>query len=437
LLASALLNWAATLLSTLALAQADAGLVSPLFTFNPAVTLLLAWTALGETPGLRQSIGVAVVLFGAYLLDVEEARTGLLAPVRVLLGRPGTLVAIIASTLWGATAVLEKLAIEQVTPPSGSLVALLGTVLLVVFLTPGVLRPSQPENPSPTRGIWQGLRPHARALFAAIVLAGVALLFGFTAIALGLVGYVTTLFKFSAIFTILWARWFLGEGQVRRRDIFGWNYILMPRLPGRSLADQEMKRRLPEPARQSIARALGATLAELHTLTWPCVGDYDLATETIQPFEQSYAEHVLARLRGALASCVRATARTTAADIAWVEHVIAQGQDALHEPIQPCFVHGDYQESNVLVEGSGEQWQVSGVFDPYPGFKDPESDLSRPLAAYLDERPALAQEFLCAYSKQQPLRPGWKERFLSTCSWTVWRCGSGPSGRRGSGGRNA
>jgi hygromycin-B 7''-O-kinase len=197
----------------------------------------------------------------------------------------------------------------------------------------------------------------------------------------------------------------------RRSDIFGWNYILMPRLPGRSLADQEMKWHLPEQARQSIARALGATLAELHTLTWPYVGDYDLATETIQPLEQSSASHVLARLRGALASCVRATARTTAADIAWVEHVIAQGQDALHEPFQPCFVHGDYQESNVLVEGSGEQWQVSGVFDLYPGFKDPESDLSRPLATYLDERPALAQEFLHAYSRQQPLRPGWQERF--------------------------
>jgi uncharacterized membrane protein len=49
LVASALLNWAATLLATLALAQADASLVSPLLTFNPAFKLLLAWPALGET----------------------------------------------------------------------------------------------------------------------------------------------------------------------------------------------------------------------------------------------------------------------------------------------------------------------------------------------------------------------------------------------------
>ncbi len=217
LVASALLNWAATLLSTIALARADASLVSPLLTFNPAFTLLLAWPTLGETPGLRQTIGVALVLFGAYLLEVEEVRTGLLAPLRVLLQRAGTLLAIVASALWGATTVLEKLAIERVTPSSGPLVALLGTFLLVVLLTPGVLRLSQPERLSPSRGTWQGLRPHARALFAAIALAGVAPLFGFTAIALDLVGYVTTLFKLSALFTILWARVFLGEGQMRSR----------------------------------------------------------------------------------------------------------------------------------------------------------------------------------------------------------------------------
>ena len=42
LLASVVLNWAATLLSTIALEKADASLVSPLLTFNPAFTLLFA-----------------------------------------------------------------------------------------------------------------------------------------------------------------------------------------------------------------------------------------------------------------------------------------------------------------------------------------------------------------------------------------------------------
>jgi uncharacterized membrane protein len=46
----------------------------------------------------------------------------------------------------------------------------------------------------------------------------VAPLFGFTAaIALGLVGYVTVLFKLSAALTILWARFFLSEGDVHQQ----------------------------------------------------------------------------------------------------------------------------------------------------------------------------------------------------------------------------
>ena len=98
--------------------------------------MLIAWVAIGETPGLRQTIGVAVLLLGAYFLEIEEARTGLLTPLKVLLRHPGTMLAVIASAMWGTTTVLEKLAIEHMTPPSGPFVALTGTLLLVLFLTP-------------------------------------------------------------------------------------------------------------------------------------------------------------------------------------------------------------------------------------------------------------------------------------------------------------
>lgn len=217
LLASVVLNWAATLLSTYALEKADASLVSPLLTFNPAFTLLIAWGTIGETPGLRETIGVAVILCGTYLLEVEEARTGLLTPLKVLLRRPGALLAIIASVLWGTTTVLEKLAIEHTTPQSGSFVALTGTALMVVLLTPGAFLASGRRETAEQKRGWYGLCMHPRALPLAVLIAGIAPIFGFTAIALGLVGYVTALFKLSAVFTIVWAWLFLGEGNIRQR----------------------------------------------------------------------------------------------------------------------------------------------------------------------------------------------------------------------------
>jgi drug/metabolite transporter (DMT)-like permease len=217
LLASVALNWAATLLSTMALDKADASLVSPLLTFNPAFTLLVAWLTLGEIPGVRQMAGVVVILLGAYLLEVEETRTGLLAPLHALVHLPGALLAVIASALWGTTTVLEKLSIEHMTPPSGPAVALLGTFLMVLLLTPGALWSPGRGGSAARQSRLKGLRAHPRALALAVLIAGIAPLFGFTAIALGLVGYVTALFKLSAVLTILWARVFLHEGHIRER----------------------------------------------------------------------------------------------------------------------------------------------------------------------------------------------------------------------------
>src|SRR5260370_371872 len=139
------------------------------------------------------------------------------APLSALVHRPGSLLAIIASALWGITTVLEKLAIEHVTPPSGPLVALAGTLLTVTLPTPSAFfSQRRADVPAPKQPLG-GLGRHRRAYFGAVLIAGIAPLFGFTAIAGGLVGYVTALFKLGAVFTLLWARLFLGEGQARSR----------------------------------------------------------------------------------------------------------------------------------------------------------------------------------------------------------------------------
>src|SRR5205085_387359 len=129
---------------------------------------------------------VVIILCGAYLLEVEQARTGLLAPLQVLMRAPGAILAVLASALWGTTTVLEKLAIDHLSPPSGPLVALLGTILLVMLLTPGIWFSHRNNEHHAPVDSWKGFRMHPRALISAVILSGVAPLFGFTAIALGL-----------------------------------------------------------------------------------------------------------------------------------------------------------------------------------------------------------------------------------------------------------
>lgn len=69
ILASATLNVLAHLASACSLKLADATLVTPLLTFSPVFTVLVAALLLGERPGARGLLGLMLVLVGAYGLN--------------------------------------------------------------------------------------------------------------------------------------------------------------------------------------------------------------------------------------------------------------------------------------------------------------------------------------------------------------------------------
>lgn len=82
-----------------------------------------------------------------------------------------------------------------------------------MLLTPGAFWGGHRADSSLPKHPLGGLERHPRAF----LVAGIAPLFGFTAIATSLVGCVTALFKLSSVLTVLWAWFFLGEGSFRQR----------------------------------------------------------------------------------------------------------------------------------------------------------------------------------------------------------------------------
>lgn len=200
-------------------------------------------------------------------------------------------------------------------------------------------------------------------------------------------------------------------------DIFGWSYVIMPRMPGVQLIDPDVRGTLGAKDKCGIAGAMGMTLARMHTLIWPYAGEYDLETNTIQPLGVDYGEWVISRIHHYLQLAIPPSDRTTDADVKWVEMVISQGRKALDVPFQPCFVMQDYKEGNAVAECRDGIWHVSGVFDYMePYFGDGEQDLSRSVAWYADEDLELARAFVQAYvhetcKRHKALRPGFTERF--------------------------
>ena len=211
ILASGILNLAATLVSTQALKLGDASLVTPFLTFNPAFTLLIAEFTLGESPSGLGIVGVLLIVAGGYLFNVEEARRAWWAPFKAMVTQRAILLAIIASFIWGLTPIAEKLAIQHSDPENPPLVAFATTGLMSLLLLPLMLKQAKKPVAQITR--------HRKGFATAALIAGVAPLFGFTAISLGLVGYVSAIFKLSAVASVVWARLFLGEAAFRERIV--------------------------------------------------------------------------------------------------------------------------------------------------------------------------------------------------------------------------
>src|SRR5439155_1432718 len=96
-LGSALLNLAATVASTRALKLGEASLVTPVLTFNPAFTLLIASVTIGEIPSAFGTLGVLLILVGGYVLNLHAVTAGWWRPLVVLVTEPALALAVLAS----------------------------------------------------------------------------------------------------------------------------------------------------------------------------------------------------------------------------------------------------------------------------------------------------------------------------------------------------
>jgi len=205
---SAGLNSVAHLASTKALKLADVSLVTPLLIFSPVFTVLISAIFLGELPSARGLLGIGFVLIGGYWLS-HNSGTSWLTPLKSVGLKPEVALVLVAGLLWAITPLFEKVAIQHTNPESPRFAAFVAITLLVIFLTPRVL--------SRGRSALEKLAFHRKALFLASLIAGTAPVLGYTAIGLGMVGIVTTLFKLSIMMTVIWSSLFLKEQGLRQR----------------------------------------------------------------------------------------------------------------------------------------------------------------------------------------------------------------------------
>jgi len=210
-------------------------------------------------------------------------------------------------------------------------------------------------------------------------------------------------------------------------DIFGWPYVLMPRMPGVFIHEENYIKTLTLEDRASIAAAMGETLAELHRCRFPHCGEYDPLRNVVAPLDQPFSAWIQYHLGRTLENCAKLPDFSPAADLEWLRREIKALAPALDVPFEPSAVMNDFKEGNANHEKVDGRWRVSGLFDLmefYAG--DGEADLSRLGSAYLDLDKKVFRAFLDAYLERRPARPQFKERFklyMIADRLTIWDYG--------------
>ncbi len=134
-LGSVALNVVANLAFLHAFQRAPISMTIPLLSLTPALTALFAVPLLGELPGPRHGAGIALVVAGAFLLNLAPGQRGdVVALLRAFARHPGSRLMLLVAICWSATPPLDKLALARASVPVHGLVLTTGVALAVLVV---------------------------------------------------------------------------------------------------------------------------------------------------------------------------------------------------------------------------------------------------------------------------------------------------------------
>jgi drug/metabolite transporter (DMT)-like permease len=198
----------ATVLYVKALKLSPLSLAVPFLSLTPVFLIVVPYLILGETVSPAGVIGVLMIAFGGYALNIKETRKGILAPFMAIKRERGSLYMIVVALIFSVTATLGKLAIQHSSP------VFFGVVYystLAIAMTPIALFKNRekyrvwPRNSAIKASILPGLC-HAIGIFAHMI-----------AISLTQVAYMISVKRLSLLMGVLYGYLLFKEENIRER----------------------------------------------------------------------------------------------------------------------------------------------------------------------------------------------------------------------------
>jgi len=210
---SAILDTVAFVISFLAISQSAISILSPISSFSPVFTTIIAAVTIHEVPSPIKFVGILLIVFGAYLLNILDIKQGIMAPFKRLFLNRGVLLFLLSNFIWSITPIFQKKAIFETSPQIPLFASFFGIVLVFLFLTPFALKKAIKYE--------KEIRANAKWLVVNGIGGAFAQAAAFAAFSLVFVGYATAVFRLSTLFIIIIGGVFLKEERIKERLLGG------------------------------------------------------------------------------------------------------------------------------------------------------------------------------------------------------------------------
>jgi drug/metabolite transporter (DMT)-like permease len=219
------LEIAAMLLYMAAIRDHPLALTVPYLAFTPVFVLLIADWLLGERVSPQGTVGVLLVVAGAWLLNIRHARLSSprswAAPLFAIFHEPGSRMMLTVALIFSFTATMGKAVLVYMPPEHFGpfYFVLLGLVMPLLWSLPGLgRRGCSVAGEGRARSLWQPLRRlwrSPRAVIAVAALNGVMIVTHFAALARIEVAYMVAVKRTSLLFGILYGALLFREPGLR------------------------------------------------------------------------------------------------------------------------------------------------------------------------------------------------------------------------------
>lgn len=201
------LELAAFFLYMRALKLSPLSLSLPFLAFTPVFMILTGRLILGESIRLGGALGILLIVFGAYVLNLSKMKSGLLEPIRAVIREPGSWIMLLVSFIYSLTAPIGKVAILHSNPWFFAAVYNLVLSVVIVSLWPVA------AGGAGARGIFSKTGP----MLLIGLTAAVENLAHMMAIAQVEAAYMIAVKRLSLLFGVLYGAWWFGEQNIRER----------------------------------------------------------------------------------------------------------------------------------------------------------------------------------------------------------------------------